>query len=424
MKTIQLIGASKVFVCDNDFTIITDGGIAFESSASKAPAQTPNKIVAIGKYETLKRTYPDGVFYEDMVILPAFINAHIHFEFGNNITSFVYGGFEKWLESVMKNRDDVLADIKSCVQASISEQLKSGVGSVGAISSYGQDLDILADSALRVVYFNEAIGSAPSALDFLYENFLARYNASKRLRSHRFTPAIALHSPYSVHSVLAKKVLSIAKQDACPVSAHFLESRSERQWLQNGSGWFKHFYENILKAPSAKPLYTIEAFLDLFKGLPALFTHCLWAELGELKKIQENGGVVVSCPRSNRLLCGSYLDLNRLDLAGLSPIFATDGKSSNRNLDMLDELRCALFAYPEMPIEALSQMLILGATNHPANALGLDNGVFEVGKCADISVFACPEISKSHQESLQFLLHAKEVQTLYINGDVVIENLF
>ncbi|PAF47809.1 hypothetical protein BKH46_02970 [Helicobacter sp. 12S02634-8] len=413
-QNITLIGASKLFVCDESFEVIDEGAIAFQSNPNGR-----NTIIETGTYAALSARYPQGRFYKDGVILPSFVNAHIHFEFGNNTSQFVYGSFERWLESVMAKRDGVLSDFTLALKDSIQEQLMSGVGSVGAISSYGGDMSLLADSPLRVVYFNEAIGSTPSALDFLYSNFKARYASAKALQSDTFIPAIALHAPYSVHSVLAKRVLEMARKDQCPLSVHFLESQAEYQWLQNAQGWFKEFYTNILKIPTPKPLYSIEEFLGLFDGLGALWTHCLFATPKELEYIAQKGNVI-SCPRSNRLLCGKYLDLERLLSCGLKPIFGTDGKSSNNNLNMLDELRTALFAYPQMDIERLAQMILLGASLYPARALGLDNGVLTAGKWADISVFVCPDISQSTQAPLQFLLHSQKVKTLYINGKAVL----
>lgn len=413
-QPIKLIGGSKVFICDEGFEVIDNGGVAFYTDRRE------NCIIEVGKYSDLKQKYADGVFYEDGIVMPSFVNAHIHFEFGNNISSFNYGGFDKWLTSVMQKRDDVLVDISQCVQDGIEEQLQSGVGSVGAISSYGNDAQILADSPLRVVYFNEAIGSTPSAIDFLYSNFLNRYNVSKDLKSDRFTPAIAIHSPYSVHSVLAKKVLQIAKTDNVLTSTHFLESVFEREWLEDSSGWFKSFYEETLGIKSPKPLYTISEFLEMFDGLDSLFVHCLFANESELAMMSKNS-FIVSCPRSNRLLNNTYINIPILKSLGINPIFATDGKSSNNNLNMLDELRSALFGYTQIDINELSKILILGATLYPSRALKLEGGVLQSGKWADISVFECPQISKSSQSPLQFLLHSQKVKTLYINGKQVVK---
>ncbi|PAF43069.1 aminofutalosine deaminase family hydrolase [Helicobacter sp. 11S03491-1] len=412
---IQLIGASKVFVCDEEFGIIDNGGVAFESGGNQ------NCIVALGDYEELKVKYTDATFYSDSVILPGFVNSHIHFEFGNNISSFVYGGFDKWLQSVMAKRDNVLLDIQDCVTSGIQEQLRSGVTSVGAISSYGHDLTLLAQSPLRVTYFNEVIGSTPSGIDFLYSDFLARYHASRQLQSYRFSPAIAIHSPYSVHSVLAKKVLELARKDRVLTSTHFLESHFERQWLQEAKGWFGNFYKKVLNITSPQPFYSIEEFINLFEGLDTLFVHCLFASQKEFAQIGKNGSIV-SCPRSNRLLNNTYLDLSVLQSQGISPIFATDGKSSNNNLNMLEELRSALFGYEKLDLEDLSKTLILGASANAAKALRLNNGILKNGKWADIAVFQCPQIAQSSQAPLQFLLQSGEVTTLYINGSAVIKD--
>lgn len=413
-QSIKLVGGSKVFICDEEFEVIDNGGVAFYTDRRE------NCIIEVGKYSDLEQKYTNAIFYEDGIVMPSFVNAHIHFEFGNNISSFNYGGFDKWLTSVMQKRDDVLIDISKCVQDGIEEQLQSGVGSVGAISSYGNDAQILADSPLRVVYFNEAIGSMPSAIDFLYSNFLNRYDISKDLKSDRFTPAIAIHSPYSVHSVLAKKVLQIAKKDNVLTSTHFLESVFEREWLEYSSGWFKSFYEGTLGIKSPKPLYTISEFLEMFDGLDSLFVHCLFANESELAAISKNSSIV-SCPRSNRLLNDAYINISILKSLGINPIFATDGKSSNNNLNMLDELRSALFSYTQVDINELSKILILGATLHPSRALKLKGGVLQSEKWADISVFECPQISKSSQSPLQFLLHSQKVKTLYINGKQIIK---
>ena len=90
-------------------------------------------------------------------------------------------------------------NLKTAMQQGITECLRSGVGFVGAVSSYGYDLEVLADSPLRVLYFNEVIGSKIEVLDILFQNFLARLQDSKSVQNERFIPAVAIHSPYSVH---------------------------------------------------------------------------------------------------------------------------------------------------------------------------------------------------------------------------------
>ena len=224
----QIIGASCIFLCDKEFVILKNAGLLFDS-----------KIRAIGDYETLRQTHLDAEahFYEGGVILPTFANPHIHFEFSANETSFAYGGFDRWLDSVMAKRDDVLAHSTQAIKEGISEQIRSGVGMVGAISSYGDDLELLAQSQLKVVYFNEAIGSNPSAIDFLYSHILKRIDDSMQYKSPRFRPGLAIHSPYSVHYVLAKKLLKLARDSNLPTSVHFLESEFKARVAKKPIGY-------------------------------------------------------------------------------------------------------------------------------------------------------------------------------------------
>ncbi len=412
----KLIGASFVFVCDDEFKILKDGGVAYENET----------IIEVGDFSALKSRHnlsdKDAIFHNDCVLLPTFVNAHIHFEFGANDVSFNYGGFDLWLASVMQKREGVLQKIHNVLDESIRSQLESGVGSVGAISSYGADLDKLAQSALKVVYFNEAIGSNPSAVDALFADFKARYELSKAKKSKTFFPAIAIHSPYSVHKILAQHIIDIATQDNALLSAHFLESDHEREWLTKGSGWFFDFYKNTLQIPNPKPLYDgIDDFLSLFKS-QTLFVHLTNATQKEILQIANLGHYIITCPRSNRLLDGKMLDVDMFDMSALSHLgVGSDGMSSNTTLSILDELRFGLFGM-QAPLLKLARILLLSATRNGANALRLNNGMLAQGRDCDFALFHIPNISQSVQPEVHFIMHAKRAREVFINGECVLES--
>ena len=449
----MLLGSSFVFVCDSDFSVIKNGGVVYENG----------EIIEVGIFEELRAKYQnlDSRFYEDSVLLPAFINAHIHFEFGANHFHFDYGGFPQWLSSVMKNRDDVLDKIDSIICDEISSQLECGVGSVGAISSYGLDMQALAQSPLKVVYFNEAIGSNPAAIDMLFSDFKARFERSLALSSSTFFPAIAIHSPYSVHNVLARHIINIAKANQSLLSTHFLESKAEREWLSHGKGWFLDFYTNVLKIPNPKPFYTIDEFFELFSGLRAVFVHMTNATQSELRATLDSHHSIITCPRSNKLLDGKFFNLNalrsatkstqckafdvdsldsanldsaRIALASNSPTsstiathhhttnhlaIGTDGMSSNFNLNLLDELRAGLLCM-DTNIENLAKELLLMATHNGAKALNLNNGILQKGRLADFAIFHIPHITNSTQPHLHFIMSAQKVSTLILSGKVIL----
>lgn len=404
----KILGASKLFCCDEGFSIIDNGGVMFEGG----------KILDFATFETLKAKYPQAKasFYPESVLLPALSNPHIHFEFSNNKTTLVYGDFGEWLDSVIEKREGLFEDLQNSIQREIDNTLKSGIASVGAISSYGFDIAPLSASPLRVQLFNEAIGSNPALIDALYSNLLARLQESDNHSSGRFYPALSIHSPYSTHKLLAQKVSELAKERDLLLSVHFLESKHELEWLNHSSGFFKSFFAKHFGNPNATSTLTPSEFLSLIEGNKALFVHCLFADSSLLEQIHSLGGKVISSPRSNRLLNNAYLDLDKLKSIGLPTIISTDGLSSNFSLSLLDELRYTLFAYPQYSPDEFAKELILSVTKHSNQALGFNGGEIAIGKDADLALFDIREISQSSQEALSFILHSQKAQELYING--------
>ncbi|CAM2878759.1 aminofutalosine deaminase family hydrolase [Helicobacter burdigaliensis] len=403
----ELIGASHLLVCDDSFSILKEGGILYNAS----------EILEVGSYEKLLSKNPNSSkFYENCVLTPAFANLHTHFEFSQNAGILQYGSFESWLNSVIENREHLMDEgLEESIKQAIKKNLKSGVSFVGAISSYGYDLEILANSPLRVLYFNEAIGSKKEALPFLFSNLKERLKESQKFSSERFYPALAIHSPYSVHSELLNDVLTLAREENLPLSVHFLESSAELEWLQKGSGYFLEFFRKFFKE-ECKPFYNPLEFLEYFKdNKGAYFVHLLEADRTireELKKLEAK---VISCPRSNRLLNNKLLALKDFRQNGFKTIFATDGLSSNDSLSLLDELRIALYAYANEPLETLAQELILGISNYAFrdNPMGLKAGILQKGYVSDFALF---KLEAKEQIPLQLILYAKEVESLYIAG--------
>ncbi|MGP1450371.1 MAG: aminofutalosine deaminase family hydrolase [Wolinella sp.] len=407
----KIIGASRLFLCDEACTILCHGAVVIVGA----------KIAGIGDFSELCALYPNAKssFFDDSVLLPGLINAHTHIEFSANTTDLEYGSFGRWLDSVIKKRESIMLKAQSAMKDALSELLRTGTTSIGAISSSGLDLEILASAPLRVVFFNEIIGSNEALLDVLWRDFCARVDKSEEHRSARFTPAIALHSPYSLHKELAMRALERAKNLNAPISAHYLESQQEREWLEKSSGFFHDFFTSFFKQDTPKAQYTPFEFLELLRDRNAIIVHGIEMKKEEIDMVQNLGIALVSCPRSNRLLSGKLLDFRKIYEAQIPISFATDGRSSNFSLSLLDELRIALFAYTSEDIESLARALLLGITRNPAKALGLNCGRIETGAEADLAIFGINGISHSNQEILHFILHAKEAKSLYIAGEKI-----
>lgn len=379
-----------------------------------------NIIKAIDTLEILIAKYPQAKITQmgkNSVLFPGFINTHVHLEFSSNHTSLKFGSFMPWLDSVIEHREDLVGSCDNAVMMrECNNMLRSGITTFGAISSFGNELEICEKTPQRVVFFNELIGSNAQYADMLYGDFMERIKASMSCEAtSRITPAVAIHSPYSVHPIILQKAVNVAKEHKLPLSAHFLESQAEREWLEEGKGELKGFFKKYFN--SAAPVTNINEFMYAFDTYPTHFTHCVQATQTELDYLSKKGHSIAHCPRSNR-----YLGCGRLPIENLTLPYtlATDGLSSNDSLNMFDELRAALMLHHHIPIETLAQKLLQSITADAADILGLNCGKIQTGKIADFSIVILKEAPKRENElALWSLLHTKEVSDVYIDGEKI-----
>ena len=403
-----LIPADFVLTCNEQFEIIEEGAVLFDT-----------QILEVEKASTLKETHPTATLLQtpkNSVLLPGLINSHVHLEFSANQSMLRYGDFIPWLQSVIAHRDELSAlATTEIITCKLHEMLKSGTTSLGAISSFGADLEACVNAPQRVVYFNEVLGSVPSAVDAMYNDFRGRLEASKEFTCNHFIPAISVHSPYSTHPILAKKALQLALDEGCVVSTHFMESQAERAWLDEGSGDFQSFFSAF--NPHAKPMCTSVEYLSLFEKNATLFTHGVHANQAELQAIAEQNATLTHCPVSNRLLGVGKLDLEAVENEKINLTLGTDGLSSNISLSLWDELRCALMMHPHKELNALAKTLLQSVTCNAAHALKLPCGALKEGLPSDMIVVTLPQECVLDALPLQLILHTHHTHLTFIDGE-------
>ncbi len=380
-----------------------------------------NKIEAIDSLENLKEKYPNATIEngdKNSVLYPGFINTHVHLEFSANKTTLQYGEFMPWLDSVIANREELVGKCDNAIMMNeCKAMMRSGITTFGAISSFGTELEVCMETPQKVLFFNELIGSNAATADMLYGDFLERLDASKKC-GHGVTPAIAIHSPYSVHPIVLKRAVEVAKNEKLPISAHFLESQAERQWLEESQGDFLEFFQKFFSTSMA--VTTIDEFMQSFDNVPTHFTHAVQATKEELTYLAKHGHSIAHCPRSNRLLGCGRLPIEELIELNMPFTIATDGLSSNNSLNIFDELRAALMMHHLGALEKLANLLIKNITSTPAEIFNLNSGEIKVGKDADFALITLPDEAQSTQSiALQTILHTKEVERVYINGEAI-----
>ena len=399
----RILRADYILTSNDNFEILRDKAVCFD-----------DKIVEIGDAKVLQEKYPDASYEEkgaNSVLMAGLINPHVHLEFSANKTNLKYGDFIPWLQSVIEHRDDLQSKCgDDCIDEAIKAIMISGTTTIGAVSSFAADMEACVKTPLNVVYFNEVLGSNPAAVDTLYGDFSGRLQESQRHASSSFIPAVSVHSPYSTHFVLARKAIKDAKDFGMVVSTHFMESQAERDWLDEGRGDFKAFFEPF--SPNAKPINDPDEYLSLFEGVKTLFTHATKATDEELSKMQELGSIT-HCPRSNRLLGNGRLSLEKLEAFTLG----TDGMSSNDSLSLWDEMRAAIMIHHQASLEKFAERLIVASTKAGADALGLNKGVVAVGKDADLIIIELPDsVQEDEALALALVMFTKKMSEVYVAG--------
>ena len=387
-------------------TLLKNSAIAFDK-----------KIKAIDTLERLKQKFPQAKIIKlekNSLLMPGLINAHVHVEFSANKNQLSYGDFLNWLYSVIENREELISacDI-SCMKKAINSMLDNGITTFGAVSSHAMDLEACESARQNVVFFNELIGSQATMADALFTDFLARLDASKAVTREGFYPAVAIHSPYSVHPVLIKKALEIVKNEKLKLTAHFMESEAERNWLDSSSGDFKEFFSKLLK--QEKNVSDAKEFLSYFDGYETLLTHAVKTNNQELDTIEKEKHTIIHCPISNRLLGNPTLDIKQLNEKNIRWVVATDGLSSNYKLDLFEEMKISLFMHSDAPLLEFAKELIKAVTCNAAQALRLNTGEIKEGKNADMLVLDL-DSEPNDELAIHLILHRYNISKVFING--------
>ncbi|AFV96785.1 MULTISPECIES: aminofutalosine deaminase family hydrolase [unclassified Sulfuricurvum] len=401
----------QIFLSDalfSDGTILRDHGIVFNKT-----------IVEVAPSDDLRSRYGAQCteLGEGSILVPGLINSHVHLEFSANRSTLKYGEFMPWLSSVIAARDELINECDDeCTSKAIEMMLSNGITAFGAVSSYGFDLEPCVKAPQKVVFFNELIGSDPMMADALYANFQERLFTSQESMREGFYPSVAIHSPYSVHRILIQKALKYAREKNLRVTAHFMESPAEREWLDSNSGAFAPFFQNFLKQTQAAN--TAEEFLSYFRDTPTLFTHAIQASDKELSAISEGNHSIIHCPISNRLLGNGVLDLKSLSDQNIRFVCGTDGLSSNYTLDLFEEMKIALFIHPKDDLLTLAHQLWLGVTSYAAEALRLNCGKIMSDYDADFLVMRI-NYPINEQLPIHLINQPRVIESVYIQGEKI-----
>lgn len=205
------------------------------------------------------------------------------------------------------------------------------------------------------------------------EGMAAMYEESLKW-GERCKMSVGVHAPYTVSDSMIQWCSDFARSKGLTLHIHMSETAQENRdsVALNGCSPFAHL-ENLGVL-----------------GPEVIAAHCVWLDDKDMDLMAARGVTAVHNINSNlKLASGSRFLYNELRDRGVRVCLGTDGCGSSNNLDMREAMKTAALlqkGWREDPTAMPLRELLGIATLNGAQALGLDAGVIEEGRLADIVI--------------------------------------
>lgn len=389
------------------------------------------KIKKVGAYKDLCAAIPAGVpviDYTNFMIMPGFIDTHIHYAQTEVIAS--YGNqLLEWLDTYVFPVEGKHEDRKYAQQVANffkDELLRNGTTTAAIYSTVHRDatdalFECFANANMRVITGKTLMDR--NAPKFLLDNpesayadskyLLEKWHGKERLAyavTPRFAPT-STEAQLQIASRLLKEFPSVYLQ------THLAENKNELLWVKELFSWSKNYTD-------------VYDHFNLL-GSKTLLGHGIYLSDQEFQRLTETKSVIVWCPTSNFFLGSGLFNLEKARKYKTRISIGTDvgGGSSFSMFRTLSEAY-KVAALQQTSLSPLESFYYLTLGN--AAALSLDDkiGNFENGKEADfvvLDIHSTPLLNykmnnaKTLEEKLFNLIilgDDRAIQATYIYGDL------
>ncbi|QDT39556.1 amidohydrolase family protein [Stratiformator vulcanicus] len=330
------------------------------------------------------RTHEAEYDLGSVALLPGLVNAHTHLEFSDIREPIAPGPpFPDWIRRLVQWRREHGWAKGDALHAGWNESACCGTTLLGEISTGG---DVTPHDPMGAVIFREVIGFLPEQKDAALQ--AARQFLDDEIAEPGATTisrkGLSPHAPYSVHPELFNALVDLAAEHAAPVAVHLAETREELQFLRDADGpladLLRHFgvFRDDAFNGGLRPLAYLEKLAKLEKVLVVHGNYLGPEEIDFLATRPQFS--VVYCPRTHRFFEHESHPWRELLERGINVALGTDGRGSNPDLSIWNEMLLLRSRHPELEAATLADLVTRGG----AVALGCDDqqGRLSVGKRA------------------------------------------
>jgi len=163
-------------------------------------------------------------------------------------------------------------------------------------------------------------------------------------------------------------------------------------------------------------------------GTHTALAHATWLSDREVELLGRSTTGIAHCPGSNLYVPYGVMRLRDLRSAGAVVGLGTDGSACGHRQDMFEQMKLAVLLHRLHtldPVASSPEEALELATREGARLLGIDGGVIEPGKLADLVVvdFQRPHLKPLHRtvSSLVYAARGSDVDLVIVGGDVIFE---
>ena len=420
-----LISGGTVITMDGNRRVISDGAVLVDGS----------RISNVGKSSEFHERADFKIDAKGMVILPGFIDTHVHLAQammrGCADDTSLIDWLQKFVWPLQGNYD--AQDGKASAELCMLEMIKSGTTTFLESllhSRYGFDgiAESVQKSGMRGVLSKTVMGlpSYGTENSIMYpgmiedaetclhevESHFKRWDGKANGRIRVWYGARSLGG---CTRELYERIAKGAQKLGTGVTMHLSEIQEDVRYAKKEFGMMPAEFMNEVG----------------LAGRNVVFAHGVWLTEMEWRILADKGGSVAHCPSSNMKLASGIAKVPEMLQTGVNVGLGCDGGPSNNCYDMMREMKAASLLHKVRTMDPLTMSagtVLEMATIKGARALGQERqiGSIEVGKKADLIIVDTrkPHLTPTFNpvSNIVYAGEGSDVDTAIIDGNIVMEN--
>lgn len=390
----QLVFASTSYIRGTILHFFSDPGTLTEQETYQVLDDgllvvKDGKIEKIGPWYKLKNHIPKHAKiqnYKDELIVPGFVDTHIHYGQVDIIAADNGGHLMTWLKTYIFPNEKQFkkeAYAKDVAHFFVDELLRNGTTTANVFATiYPKAIDALFHAAEQknMLMITGLVMADRHVPHYLKQRPKTVYKQATKLIK-------------KWHHKKGTRLLFALEPRFAPSTSHHMFDVIKRLIEENPDVYIHtHIAENAETVQWVKNLFNMPRYIDVYDkynmlGNHTILAHGVYLSPIELDRMASTGSHIAFCPTSNLFLGSGLFDLQRASNADVEVGIGTDiGAGTSFSI-----LRTLNEAYKVQQLNNESLPALRGfylATLGGAKALGLEKqiGNFEAGKAADIVV--------------------------------------